>query len=115
MVASLANVPAVDAAHRVLDLTYQQVASIRRVDERRLDGWRSGKSVPTPVFLHRLKSLDELLREFRTTFRTTRAARVWLRTRVPAFHDRRPLDLLLDGRIGRLTAALQALNAGVTA
>ena len=38
----------------------------------------------------------------------------WLETRVPAFGDQRPLDLLLGGRIERVTAALQALNSGMT-
>lgn len=114
MATTVAHLPVVDEAHKVLGLTYKQVAGILRADESTLQRWRTGTSDPSPVFLGRMESLDELLRELRATFRRTNAAKRWLETPVPAFGDQRPLDLLLGGRIERVTAALQALNSGMT-
>ncbi len=114
MATTIAHLPVVDEAHKSLGLTYKQVASILRADESTLQRWRTGTSEPSPVFLSRMESLDELLREIRATFRRTNAARRWLDTRVSAFGDQRPIDLLLSGRIERVTAALQALNSGMT-
>ncbi len=114
MATTVAHLPVVDEAHKVLGLTYKQVAGILRADESTLQRWRTGTSDPSPVFLGRMESLDELLRELRATFRRTNAAKRWLETPVPAFGDQRPLDLLLGGRIERVTAALQAFNSGMT-
>lgn len=114
MAATIAHLPAVDDAHTTLGLTYKQVANILRADESTLQRWRTGTTEPSPVFLSRLESLDELVREIRATFKRTGSARRWLDSRVAAFGDQRPLDLLLGGRIERVTAALQALNSGMT-
>lgn len=114
MTTTIAHLPVVDEAHKSLGLTYKQVASILRADESTLQRWRTGTSEPSPVFVSRLESLDEMLREVRASFRRTEAARRWLSTRVGAFGNERPIDLLLDGRIERVTAALQALNSGMT-
>jgi len=114
MATTVAHLPVVDEAHKLLGLTYKQVAAMLRADESTLQRWRTGTSDPSPVFVGRMESLDELLREIRATFRRPNAAKRWLETRVPAFGDQRPLDMLLGGRIERVTAALQALNAGMT-
>ena len=114
MATTVAHLPAVDDAHKLLGLTYKQVAAMLRADESTLQRWRTGTRDPSPVFVGRMESLDELLREIRATFRRPNAAKRWLDTRVPAFGDQRPLDLLLSGRIERVTAALQALNSGMT-
>ena len=114
MATTSAHLPAVDDAHNALGLTYKQVASVLRADESTLQRWRTGMSDPSPVFLNRLEALEELLTEIRATFRKTKAAREWLNAHVPAFDDRRPLDLLLEGRIERVTSALRALNVGMT-
>lgn len=111
MATTAAHLPVVNEAHRSLGLTYKQVAGMLRADESTLQRWRTGTSEPSPVFLSRMESLDELLREIRARFRRTDSARRWLDTRVSAFGDQRPLDLLLTGRIERVTAALQALNS----
>ena len=97
-----------------MGLTYKQVAGILRADESTLQRWRTGTTEPSPVFMNRLESLEELITEVRATFRKTEAARRWLGTRVRAFDGQRPIDLLMEGRIERVTAALQALNGGVT-
>jgi len=79
--------------------------------------WRLGLRAPSPVFLRRLEHQNELFGELRATSRTNKAARRWLLARVrhSTTDDRRPLDPLLDGRIVRLTAALHAVNTGMTA
>ncbi len=105
---------AIDEAHDSLDFTFKQIARILRADESTLQRWRSGDTEPSPIFLSRLESLEELLAELRKTFRRVEAAKRWLNTKVPDFADQRPLDLLLGGRIERVTAGLQAFNTGMT-
>lgn len=111
---SVSQLHAIDEARDRLGLTLKQIALVLRADESTLQRWRTGVSDPSPVFLNRLESLEEFLAEVRTTFRDVAGTREWLATRAPAFRDQRPLDLLLDGRIERVTAALQAFNTGMT-
>lgn len=105
---------AIDEAHESLGLTFKQIARVLQADESTVQRWRSGITDPSPIFLNRLESLEELLTELRGTFRDATTARTWLSTRVPAFSDQRPIDLLLGGRIERVTAGLLALNVGMT-
>lgn len=66
------------------------------------------------MFLDRLEALEELLRELERTFRSPEAARAWLDRTVDELDERRPRDLLLEGRMERVTAVLMALNLGIT-
>lgn len=105
---------AVEAAHDRLGLTYRQVAQVLRADESTLHRWRGGDTEPSPVFLDRLEALGEFLDEVERTFRSHEAARRWLDRRIPELAERRPRDLLLAGRVERLTGLLLSLNVGMT-
>lgn len=104
----------VERAHADLDLSYREVAELLRADESTLHRWRSGESDPSPVFLDRLESLGELLDELNQTFRDSEHARAWLQREVPELEDHRPIDLLAEGRLERVTAVLLALNLGAS-
>jgi uncharacterized protein (DUF2384 family) len=110
----LVEIRAIEEAHDVLGLTYRQVAAALNADESTLHRWRSGDSEPSPVFAGRLEALEDFLRELRRAFRTDARARAWLERTSPAFGSRRPLDLLLEGRVERLVGMLLALNAGMS-
>lgn len=105
---------AVERAHEYLDLSYREVAELLRADESTLHRWRAGTSEPSPVFLDRLESLDELLEELDRTFPAPEHVQAWLQREVPELEDRRPADLLSEGRIERVTAVLLALNLGAS-
>lgn len=106
---------AVEEAHDRLGLTYRAVAAALRADESTLHRWRGGETEPSPVFLDRLAALEEFLAEVARTFRSDAAARRWLDREVPELDGRTPRELLLAGRVERLTAILLALNLGMTA
>lgn len=109
-----ARLRAIERAHEQLDLSYRDIASALRADESTVHRWRSGATDPSPVFLDRLEALGELLEELDRTFRSLEGAREWLDRTVVELDDRRPRDLLLEGRMERLTAVLMALNLGMT-
>lgn len=106
---------AIEAAHDRLGLTYREVARALRADESTLHRWRGGETEPSPVFLDRLEALEEFLAEVARTFRSDEAALRWLDREVPALDGRTPRELLLAGRMERLTGLLLSLNLGMTA
>lgn len=105
---------AAEQAHDRLDLSYDEVAAALRANPSSLHRWRSAEVEPSPVFLDRLEALGELMAALRRTFRSDAKARDWFAQPVPAFGKQSPRELLLDGRIERITAALEALNTGMT-
>lgn len=105
---------AAEQAHDRLDLSYDEVAAALRSNPSSLHRWRGGVVEPSPVFLDRLEALGDLMAALRQTFRSDRKAREWFERPVPAFGDRSPRELLLEGKIERITGALEALNTGLT-
>jgi uncharacterized protein (DUF2384 family) len=113
MPASTLPLPGIDAAERVLGLSLKEIARAVHANESTLHRWRAG-SLPTPVFLARLETLDELARELNATFRTDEIARAWLHQTVPALRGARPIDLIRQGRAETVTGILLALNLGIS-
>lgn len=103
---------AVEQAHDLLGLTYADVARAIKADESTIHRWRAGDSEPSPIFLDRLDALGELLSELRRTVKDKATARYWLDRAVPALGGRTPREVLLAGRLERLTALLAGFNAG---
>lgn len=106
------HVQTIEEAHDYLGLSYQKLAEAIKADESTLHRWRSGGE-PSPVFAARLEALDEFLVQLRETFRRSDDARDWLERRIPALKQRRPIDLISDGRIEVLTGLLYALSSGM--
>jgi uncharacterized protein (DUF2384 family) len=103
----------IEETHVLLGLQYKQIARVLGADESTLHRWRTGETEPSRAYLARLEALEEFLRELFLTLRPD-GARAWLETPVPALEDRRPLDLLLEGRIEPLTRLLLRLNLGIS-
>lgn len=104
----------VERAHDELGLTYRELADALHADESTLHRWRNGDSTPSPVFMDRLDALGELLDEIQATFRDLDAARRWLERPVEALDEQRPRDVLLQGKLERLTLVLRSLNLGLS-
>lgn len=96
-----------------LDLTYKQIAMIVTADESTLHRWRAEESEPSPAHLRTLLSLREFMSELFRTFSSPSDAKDWLVTRNQGFGNRRPLEILLEGKIERLTANIIGFNLGM--
>ena len=102
------HVRAIENAHEYLGLSYQKLAEAIKADESTLHRWRSGGEL-SPVFAARRSGISPRAE----TFRRPHDAREWLETRAPALKDRRPIDLIGEGRLEVLTGLLYALNTGM--
>lgn len=101
----------IEEARDALGLTYRQIAGAVGADESTLHRWRSGESDPRAVFLSRLDALRELQNELLDTYHPE-AAREWVRREMPVLDGRRPVDLLMEGKIEPLTRILMRMNLG---
>lgn len=106
------HVQAIEEAHDYLGLPYHKLAKAIKADESTLHRWRSGGE-PSPVFSARLEALEELLVQLRETFQRREDARRWLERKIPALKQKRPIDLISEGRIEVLTGLLYALSSGM--
>lgn len=113
MKATTAVLPGIESGTDYLGLTLKQVAQAIKADESTLHRWRTGVT-PSPVFMSRLESLDELASEMRKTFRDVDVARRWLSRPVPSLDGRTPHEVILEGGAEKLTGILLALNTGIT-
>jgi len=111
-----AELQIVEQIHEDLGIQLKQIAEIIGADESTLHRWLSGAtpSGPRKIYRSRLRALREFYDELRSAFRTLAAARRWLREeRVAAFRNRTPLELLLDGKLERVTGLLWNMNNGM--
>jgi hypothetical protein len=111
-----AQLQIVDQVHEDLGIQLKQVATIIGADESTLHRWLSGAtpSGPSKVYRSRLAALQEFYAELRDAFRTLEAARRWLyETRLPAFANSTPLEMLLEGKLERVTGLLWNMNNGM--
>jgi hypothetical protein len=107
----------VELVHRDLGIQYKQVARIIGADESTLHRWLSGTtpSGPRQVYRSRLAALRELHEELLAAFRSVAAARRWFwEDRPPTFRGATPAELVLDGRIERVTGMLENLDNAST-
>jgi hypothetical protein len=116
MATIVAELNAVDEAQEIIGLQLKQIAQILGADESTLHRWRSGTvpGGPSKVYLVKLETLHELITELRDAFRTPEAIRRWVwESRPPIFNGERPIDLLLAGKMERVTAVLWGVNNGM--
>jgi hypothetical protein len=114
MATIIRELEAVERLHDEFGFTYIDLARALRTTESTLHRWRGGEgATPTPIYLSRLEALNEFLTELGRTLRNTDDARRWVNAPMPAFRNRSPRDLILDGHVDRVTGFLYALNAGV--
>ena len=107
------QVQAIESARQYLGLTYREIAAAIHAEESTLHRWRKGVSSPTPVYLARLNAVDDLVKEVDRTFRDREHAREWLEKPNQGLQERSPKEVIMEGRLDRVTGMLYALNAGI--
>lgn len=111
-----AELQIVEQIHEDLGIQLKQIAEIIGADESTLHRWLSGAtpSGPRKIYRSRLAALEEFYGELRSAFRTLAVARRWLREeRIAAFGNRTPLEMLLEGKLERVTGLLWNMNNGM--
>jgi len=106
----------IERVHTDLGLQLKQIATIVGADESTLHRWLSGAtpSGPRKVYRSRLAALEEFDTELRDAFSSLDAARRWLwEARPPLLGGQIPVDVMLAGKLERVTALLWSLNAGL--
>lgn len=109
MTVAATAVTTIEHAHRVLGLTYIELARALAADESTLHRWRSGYTVPSPVFETRLAGLAELLAALERVFPDWNAATAWLQAPLGEIGGREPRALLLQGRCDVILGILSVL------
>jgi transcriptional regulator with XRE-family HTH domain len=107
------HLEALEAAHRELGLSYDEIAQALGANASSLHGWRAGDTGPSPVFRHRLAALAELTAAVRGLRRRpgTRTVAAWLdapAVEVPGLGGERPRASLAAGQLERLAALVTA-------
>lgn len=102
---------AIERAHRVLHLTYAELARAITANEATLHRWRSGQSAPTAVFRQRLVALTELMDLLEGAYPDPEHARAWLDRPLAVLRGRTPRIVLEGGRPDLLTGLLLARGA----
>ncbi len=102
-----------DDLESTLGITDAQLAQIVGTDRRTVLRWRAGETFPQHDSRERLATLGNLARRLGEGFGSSPGAHRWLRAESGYFGGLRPIDALLSGRVDRVEAALEALDAGV--
>lgn len=96
-----------------LGISNDELAQIVGADRKTISRWLAGSSFPQPGNRAALDALDTLAVRLDETFDGPEGSHTWLRSRSGYFGGLCPLDALLRGRMDAVTAALDALDAGV--
>lgn len=100
--------PGIEAARRILGLTFEEIATSLRADSATLYRWREG-ATPTATYRDRLERLQELIEEVVQSVGQERAQE-WLRTPMGALDDRTPYEMIVSGRTETVLGALLGFN-----
>ena len=96
-----------------LDIGPDELARALDTNRRTVLRWLADSHVPQGASRKRLDELEALVDRFESTFKTREGSQAWLRSECGYFGGLRPIDALLSGRVDRVDAALEALDAGV--
>ena len=96
-----------------LGVSSEVLAGATGADRRSVERWRSGQAFPQHEARRRLDRLAELLTRLNGTFATADGVRLWMQTDNRYLGHLKPVEVARAGRLDRLEAALQALDAGV--
>jgi hypothetical protein len=103
----------IDSARRVFpsDAALAAALGVNRAQVRR---WREGKTAPAPENADRLVGLETVI-ELLSGHLEPGSIRKWLHGFNAHLVDRRPIDLLRDGNLSDVVAAVEALKSGAHA
>lgn len=96
-------------ARKRLGLTQEQMASALNVTARTLQNWE--RNIGTSQMERRTRDLWELL-ELLDDYVVAREEKNWLNTPNPAFKNRRPSGLIIEGKLRDLIVEFQRLREG---
>lgn len=102
-----------DSLESSLGITDAQLAQIVGTDRRTVRRWRTGETFPQHDSRERLAALGDFARRLGESFGMSPVAHHWLHAESGYFGGLCPIDALLSGRVDRVEAALDALDAGV--
>lgn len=100
----------IDAARRTFP-SDAQVADALGVDRAQVKRWREGRTAPGADAADRLVGLDAVI-ELLHGYLEPASILKWLKGTNAHLSDRRPLDLLREGRLSEVIAAVEALKSG---
>jgi len=96
-------------ARKRLALTQEQMASALNVTTRTLQNWE--RNIGTSQMERKTRDLWELL-ELMDDYVVARDEKAWLSTPNSAFKNKRPIDLVIEGKIRDLIVEFQRLREG---
>lgn len=102
------TLPGLEAAKRILGLTWEEIAASVRADVATLYRWREG-AAPTTAYRDRLERLQELIDEVVRSVGEERV-REWLDAPMAPLDNRTPHELIVGGRTETVLGALLGLN-----
>ncbi|MBA4159802.1 MAG: helix-turn-helix transcriptional regulator [Gemmatimonadetes bacterium] len=88
-----------------------QVADALGVDRAQVKRWRAGETEPGPANAERIVGLDATV-ELLTGYLEPSSIPKWLMGFNAHLGDRRPIDLLRQGSLSEVIAAIEALKSG---
>jgi putative toxin-antitoxin system antitoxin component (TIGR02293 family) len=104
---------ALDQLEHDLGVTSPDLAAAVGASPRTLERWRADETYPQRAARERLAQLLQLDRRLRDTFSDTVAVREWLHAPNHSLGGFSPVAALRLGRVDRVEAALDALDAGI--
>jgi transcriptional regulator with XRE-family HTH domain len=99
-----------DAARRAFP-SDAQVAEALGVDRAQVKRWREGRTTPGLEVADRLVGLDAVI-DLLHGYLEPASILKWLQGANAHLSDRRPLDVLRDGKLSEVIAAIEALKSG---
>ncbi len=81
------------------------------VDRSQVTRWRAGRTIPSPEVADRLVGLETVVELLATHLEPDSIPR-WLRGVNAHLDNRRPLDLLRQGNLSTVIAAIEAMKSG---
>lgn len=96
-----------------LGLEHRDIRDAFRVDQCTLNKWLTGEVLPQRAARTELNALHALHVHLGETFEDMADAREWLRDPSRYLGGLTPLEVLRVGRVDRVEAALEVLDAGV--
>jgi DNA-binding XRE family transcriptional regulator len=96
-------------ARKTLELRQEQLARVLQVTPRTIQNWE--RNVAIGEGERKMRDLRELLALLGNYVRPGKES-AWLRTKLEAFGGKRPLDLLMEGRVRELIGEFRRLQEG---
>ncbi len=104
---------ALDTLEKALGIPEDELAQALDSNRRTLQRWRAGRTHPQQLARLKLAELLQLQERARETFEGGDAVRRWFRSPSRYLGGITPAEAVRVGRLDRVEAALEALDAGV--